>query len=430
MNPILTEPGVERSRQQRLQFLGIFCGFAAALWLAGAEAPTKLVTVAVSPFVISFMMVLGAFLSRWSLPALILGTSGTFSDIRKVPHLIIWGVMAGCLWAVGNTLSVFAVRDVGLSIAFPLWNANSLIAIIWGTLLFRELHRAGWLRWLGVVGGAVVMFVGAVLLSFVSSSHSGSAHPVRGVAAALGAGLMFGSQYIPFRKAYITGLNPFTFLTFFTFGEMTTMTVLAVGFAGGWSQFWHELTSNSTILFWPLLGGFMWVVGDLFQNYAAKYVGISRGIPLSNTNQLWGLIWATMVFGELHGLRLNVYAQVASGSLLMAVGALAIAFSSATPDEYRSWKEAAKRESELYGIEPAYVVAHMEGSNQDATRARRTWVDALLIAIATCIFIGFGAIARVPQMELQWGWLTTLTAAMLLVLIAGGIMLWRITRFN
>jgi hypothetical protein len=281
-----------------------------------------------------------------------------------------------------------------------------------------------------VVGGAVVMSVGAVLLSFVSSSHSGSAHPVRGVAAALGAGLMFGSQYIPFRKAYITGLNPFTFLTFFTFGEMTTMTVLAVSFAGGWSQFWHELTSNSTILFWPLLGGFMWVVGDLFQNYAAKYVGISRGIPLSNTNQLWGLIWATMVFGELHGLRWNVYAQVASGSLLMAVGALAIAFSSATPDEYRSWKEAAKRESELYGIEPAYVVAHMEGSNQDATRAHRTWVDALLIAIATCIFIGFAAIARVPQMELQWGWLTTLTAAMLLVLIAGGIMLWRITRFN
>jgi glucose uptake protein GlcU len=430
VNPIATEPRIERSRQQKLQFLGMFCGFAAALWLAGAEAPTKLVTVAVSPLVISFMMVLGAFLSRWSLPALILGTSGTFADIRNVPHLIVWGVMAGCLWAVGNTLTVFAVRDIGLSIAFPLWNANSLIAIIWGTLLFKELHRAGWSRWLGVVGGAVVMFVGAVLLSFVSSSHSASAHALRGVAAALGAGLMFGSQYIPFRKAYITGLNPLTFLTFFTFGEMTTMTILAVAFSGGWLQFWRELTSNGPILFWPLLGGFMWVVGDLFQNYAAKYVGISRGIPLSNTNQLWGLIWATMVFGELHGLRWNIYAQVTAGSLLMAAGALAIAFSSATPGEYKSWEEAAERESQLYGIEPAYVVARMEGSNQDATHARRTWVDGVLIATATCIFIGFGVIARVPQMDIQWGWLTTLTAAMLLVLITGGIMLWRITRFN
>jgi glucose uptake protein GlcU len=427
---IATATATERSRQQKLQCLGIFCGFAAALWLAGAEAPTKLVTVAVSPFVISFMMVLGAFVSRWSLPALILGTAGTFSDIRKVPHLIVWGVMAGCLWAVGNTLTVFAVRDIGLSIAFPLWNANSLIAIIWGTLLFKELHRAGWLRWLGVVGGAVIMFLGALLLSFVSSSHGAAKHSIRGVAAALGAGLMFGSQYIPFRKAYITGLNPFTFLTFFTFGEMTTMTIIAVGFTGGLSPFLDELAANSSILFWPLLGGFMWVVGDLFQNYAAKYVGISRGVPLSNTNQLWGLIWATMVFGELHGLGWNIYAKVAGGSLLMALGALAIAFSSATPGEYTSWKEAAKRESDLYGIEPSYVLAHMEGSNEEVARARRTWVDWLLIAFATCIFIAFGTIARVPHMELQWGWLFMLSGAMLLVLIAGGIMLWRITRFD
>ena len=53
------------------------------------------------------------------------------------------------------------------------------------------------------------------------------------------------------------------------------------------------------MLFWLLIAGFVWVVGDLFQQYAAKYVGISRGIPLSNTNQLWGLLWGIFVFGEL-----------------------------------------------------------------------------------------------------------------------------------
>jgi len=246
----------------------------------------------------------------------------------------------------------------------------------------------------------------------------------------LGAGLMFGSQYIPFRKAYITGLNPFTFLTFFTFGEMTTMTIIAVGFTGGLSPLVRELALNRQILFWPLLGGFMWVVGDLFQNYAAKYIGISRGVPLSNTNQLWGLVWATMVFGELHGSGWSIYAKVAGGSLLMAMGALAIAFSSATSDEYTSWKEAAKRESDLYGVDPSYVLAHMEGTNEEVTHARRTWIDWLLIGIATCVFIGFGAMARLPHMDLQWGWLVALTGAMLLVLIAGVMMLWRITRFD
>src|SRR5256885_7612684 len=54
-------------------------------------------------------------------------------------------------------------------------------------------------------------------------------------------------------------------------------------------------------------------MGDLFQQYAAKYVGISRGIPLSNTNQLWGLLWGVFVFGELTGAGSGVYWRVIGG---------------------------------------------------------------------------------------------------------------------
>src|SRR5437868_15458911 len=180
---------VDHNRRYNLQRLGILCGVSAALWLAGAEAPTKLVTVSVAPLVISFMMVFGAFISRWSLPAIIRGTSDILTDTRHVPHLVVWGVMAGCLWAIGNTLTIFAVRDIGLSLAFPLWNSNSLIGILWGTLLFKELHRAAWFRKVAVVGGALVIFIGAVLISAASTSETGHGNAVRGIAAALGAGL-------------------------------------------------------------------------------------------------------------------------------------------------------------------------------------------------------------------------------------------------
>ena len=429
MSPTISETSAARSRQRDLHRLGIFCGISAALWLAAAEAPTKLVTVSVSPLVISFMMVLGAFISRWSLPALIRGTSDTFTDARHVPHLVVWGVMAGCLWAVGNTLTIFAVRDIGLSLAFPLWNSNSLIGILWGTLLFKELHRAPWFRKVAVVGGALVIFIGAVFISEASASEAAHGSAARGIAAALGAGLMFGSMYIPYRKAYITGMNPLTFLTFFTFGEMTTVTVIAIVFLGGVSPLWHELAANRNILFWPLLGGFMWVVGDLFQNYATKYVGISRGIPLSNTNQLWGLLWAILVFRELHGLHANVYAEVIGGSLLMAAGAVAIALSSASESEYSSCKEAAQRETSLYGINPEYVRTRMEGRDVDPHATRRTWFDWLLVCAATLIFAALGAMARVPQMEIHMGWLIALSLAMLLVLLAAGLALWRVTKF-
>ena len=72
------------------------------------------VAVILSAVVLVISVGAGVFLARWSLPALILGTSSVRADLRRAPHLIIWALLAGCLWAVANTLTVFAIRDVGL----------------------------------------------------------------------------------------------------------------------------------------------------------------------------------------------------------------------------------------------------------------------------------------------------------------------------
>ena len=127
------------------------------------------------------------------------------------------------------------------------------------------------------------------------------------------------------------------------------MAALAIGYLG-LVPLWHELTSVRDVLFWLMLGGFIWVIGDLFQQYATKYVGISRGIPLSNTNQFWGLLWGIFVFGELHGSAGSTYVQVVGGSLLMMLGVGAIAFSSAAGKEQAQWQEAALRESRRYNL--------------------------------------------------------------------------------
>jgi len=84
-------------------------------------------------------MVTGVFLARSSIPAFVRGTGFVRDDVRQAPHLIIWAVLAGCMWAVTNTMTIYAIRDVGLSIAFPLWNTNGLLGIFWGFLLFNEL---------------------------------------------------------------------------------------------------------------------------------------------------------------------------------------------------------------------------------------------------------------------------------------------------
>src|SRR2546426_5766374 len=351
----LTE--LDPARLRRLQRVGVLSGFAAGAWLGAAEAPTKVVTLGVPPVIISFMMVPGVFLPRWSLPARVRGTAAVKDDVRHAPHLVIWAALAGCLWAVANTLTIFAIRDIGLAIAFPLWNANSLHGILWGTLLFNELRDAGRARWLAVLGGAAAMFAGATLLTVASSAHAAGGNALRGIAAALTAGALWGTMYIPYRKAYLTGMHPLSFVAFFTIGELGMRTGLALSFSGGPGSLWHELARSREVLFWLLLAGFVWVVGDLFQQYAAKYVGISRGIPLSNTNQLWGLVWGIAVFGELKGGGLALYGRVIGGSLLMAAGAGAIALATARAREDRGWQDAAARESARYGVGPAHVAA-------------------------------------------------------------------------
>jgi hypothetical protein len=142
------------------------------------------------------------------------------------------------------------------------------------------------------------------------------------------------------------------------------------------------------------------------------------------------LLWAILVFSELHGLSGSVYLEVIGGSLLMAAGAVAIASSSASESEYSSWKEAARRETERYSISADYVMKRMQGHDVDTNSAGRSWIDWLMVAVATLIFVILGALARIPQMEIQMGWLIGLSLAMLIVLIAAGLALWRVTRFT
>jgi drug/metabolite transporter (DMT)-like permease len=427
---------VESLRLRKLQLVGILCGFGAGAWLGAAEAPTKLVKLGVSPLVVSLLMVFGVFLARWSLPALIRGTGQMRADIRQAPHLIVWGILAGCLWAVANTLTIFAIRDIGLSIAFPLWNINSLLGIFWGYLLFNELRDAGKLRWLTVLGGALLMFLGATLLAVASSTTSPAEHPLRGILAALGAGLLWGTMYVHYRKAYLTGMNPLSFIAFFTIGELGMMLTLALLYGGGPAALSHQLGLARPVLFWLMLGGFVWVIGDLFQQFAAKYIGISRGIPLSNTTHLWGLLWGILVFGELRGLSTSLYAQVIGGSLLMAAGAGAIALSSVTGKEHARWKQAADRESQRYGVDADYVQAALSGnqasnpSGLPAPKSARTWLDYVLVIAATTVFITLAVLARAPNMALNWPALAALAAAMLVFLLACGLALGRTTRFN
>jgi hypothetical protein len=181
-------------------------------------------------------------------------------------------------------------------------------------------------------------------------------------------------------------------------------------------------------VFWLFLGGFVWVIGDLFQQFAAKYLGIGRGIPLSNTNQLWGLAWGALVFGELAGADSKHRMLVVCGSMIMILGALAIGTAVASAREITSNNEAVERECDRYGLDYNRTLAAQAGDEFGGDETRRWW-DYVIVAAATGIFVWLGVRAVVPPLAMNLRWVAVLVAVLLASLAAGGWSLWRRTRF-
>ena len=411
-----TQPDIPSPiRVRNMHGLGVLCGIGAGVWLGAAEAPTKLVNAGLSPYAISLCMVAGVFTARWSVPTLLKGTRAVFRDLGRNPQLIPFAILAGMLWAVANTLTVFAIRDVGLAVAFPLWNTNSLFGILWGWLLFGELKGASAANIAKVLLGTLAIVSAAIMLGF-STMHGGGIHPthaLNGILAAIGASLLWGSMYIPYRKAYLSGMNPLSFVTVFTVGELATMFALVLAFDGGLHAAVFHSPAVQPMLFWLFLGGFVWVIGDLFQQYATKYLGIGRGIPLSNTNQLWGLAWGALVFGELAHADAIHRLLVVAGSIVMIAGAMALSTAVATERESASTHEAIERECHRYGLDREHVI-HAYNGEAHVAQDRREWWDWLILLCSAGAFVALGVHAKVPTLAMSHAW----TAVLATILVA------------
>jgi hypothetical protein len=178
------------------------------------------------------------------------------------------------------------------------------------------------------------------------------------------------------------------------------------------------------------LGGFCWVIGDLFQQYAAKYIGIGRGIPLSNTNQLWGLAWGALVFGELSGRGATHQTLIIAGSMVMIAGAIAISRAEAPASEQSSWRNALARECMRYGLDSDRVESAVRGEDPVGKGVRRSWWEGLIVTAAVGAFIWLAFLAQVPPLEANvfCAWLIGIASVVLLLVAAS--MLWKRTRFS
>ena len=236
-------------------------------------------------------------------------------------------------------------------------------------------------------------------------------------------------MYIPYRKAYISGMNPLSFITVFTVGELGTVFALVLALDGGTRAAVFHSPEIGHMLFWLFLGGFVWVIGDLFQQFATKYLGIGRGIPLSNTNQIWGLAWGALVFGELATADAAHRLLVIVGSVVMIAGALAVSTAVATEREDASTNDSLLRECDRYGLDYGRVLRAYSGTATEMAE-RREWWDYVILACAVGVFVWLGMKARVPALGMNLLWVGMLAAVLVVTAAVGVWGLWKATRFS
>ncbi len=99
-----------------------------------------------------------------SLSIFIIGLPMLFLARRFIRKEIVAGLMTGGLFNLGSLCALIAVGLLGISLAFPLTQTATLLAVSWGLLYFREVvKKQGMVR---VVAGAIAILCGAILLTF------------------------------------------------------------------------------------------------------------------------------------------------------------------------------------------------------------------------------------------------------------------------
>lgn len=199
-------------------------------------------------------------------------------------------VLGGVIWAVGGWCAFTGTNKLGIAKAFGIWAPlNIIVSLIWGAVLFHEFLdiRAGSI--LLLVMAILIILAGVLLIIFAKGTGdpAGSAAASQlGIAGAIGAGILWGSYFIPVKYS---GVSPWA-------GAFP----LAIGMAiGGFllallsRQSWR-LNSSGDYARTGLTGA-LWSLGNYGMLLLVDVIGAGKGFTIAQislvVSALIGIYW-------------------------------------------------------------------------------------------------------------------------------------------
>lgn len=215
------------------------------------------------------------------------GFRGLTWDVFWLPFL------GGLVWAVSGYLAFSAARILGLARAFGIWSPlNAVTAMLWGILLFGEFHQSSAVTIGLLLLALVIIIAGILMIIFAKGSGINSVLSASfrfGLIAAIGAGVLWGSYFIPVR---LSGVSPWVGAFPLAIGIFTGSAILAA-----FTRQSLRLASASDTLR-TLLTGLMWGIGNYAMLLLVEQLGAGRGYTISQLGVVVNSLMGVFVFKD------------------------------------------------------------------------------------------------------------------------------------
>ena len=197
--------------------------------------------------------------------------------LRGLTWQIFWlPFLGGLVWSVSGLLAFTATDRLGMARAYGIWAPiNVAVSIFWGIVIFGEFLSSGTLTLVLLAVSLATIIAGVLLIIFArgfgGQSHSGSAFWT-GLLSALGAGVLWGTYFIPIKISAAS--------------MWVAAFPLAVGIFTG-SAVLVALTrqpirlEQTTDYLRVLATGLMWGIGNYGMLLLVEQLGAGRGFTIS-----------------------------------------------------------------------------------------------------------------------------------------------------
>lgn len=227
-------------------------------------------------------------LANLALATIVTCVVGGFAQLT--PEVFWPPFVGGLIWAVSSWCAFTATHKLGMARAQGLWSPlNIIVSLIWGAVLFQEFPTTSAPAQLLFLLAIVVIISGVLLIIFAKGGDSASRSRRDlwiGLLGALGAGVLWGSYFIPIKLSEAS--------------MWTASWPLAVGiFVGSVALVLPARQSprldQASAYGRALISGVMWGIGNYTMLLLVGELGAGRGFTIAQlgivVNALIGIYW-------------------------------------------------------------------------------------------------------------------------------------------